>query len=463
MKFRRHTLLASFAAAGIIASASFAQAQARVRVERRAAAAACPPTCSYSVEVPLVQHYTPPGNGQSGTLVLNSAHSFNVTLIATNQHNGNVQGAGVALPQTDVFGYFSFPSITNDPTNPEVFVKILDARTVNGNFWVFFGHLTDLIYDLTVTENATGRTKTYHKDAGVTPGGAFTTDFPSSATVTTDTENTPAAAATPNAFVRTSVDVSNNTSATILANLQYAYVCTAPTCSPVGEFNRTRSDFTISIPGRQTFHQDDVVQYLSTQVLLKPGADQGSTGTLLVTFSNLPSNVGWEGTVQARNYNRVSEVDSLRGTVGLGENGSLFYQSNTTRLVGTAVDTRSAPTPAGSLTSHVGIINSDIFQTGDANPVAVDLSLVDSLTGLAVGNTVTLTNIRPGELRLVTDLFTAAAVPASVHSVILFATTHNPASAPTIEGFILTQDTNSLDTRFSELQCADPAGLCGFF
>src|SRR5262249_35207575 len=195
-----------------------------------------PPAASFSGEAPLVQRYSPAGGGQGGTLVLNSAHSFNVTLLATNQHNGNQQGAGVALPQTDTFGYFSFPAITNNPSNPEVFVKILDARTVNGNYWVFFGHLTDLIYDLTVTENATGRQKVYHKDAGVTPGGAFTTDFPGSATINRDTEDAQAIQATPNAFVRTAIDISNNTNATASADIQYSYICTAPTCSPVGAF-----------------------------------------------------------------------------------------------------------------------------------------------------------------------------------------------------------------------------------
>ena len=99
--------------------------------------------------------------------MLNSAHSFTVTLVATDQHHNNVTGAGVALPQTDTFGYFSLPTLTNNPSNPEVFVKILD-RPRHGGYWVFYGHLTDLIYDLTVTESRPGLTKTYHKDAGNT-------------------------------------------------------------------------------------------------------------------------------------------------------------------------------------------------------------------------------------------------------------------------------------------------------
>ena len=114
------------------------------------------------------------------TLQLNNkgGHPFIVKLTATNQHNNNVQGAGQAIPQSDLFGYFSFPSLTNNPSNPEVFIKILDGRPINGQYWVFYGHLTDLIYDLTVTEVATGYVKTYHKDAGAqAPGDADTSGF----------------------------------------------------------------------------------------------------------------------------------------------------------------------------------------------------------------------------------------------------------------------------------------------
>ena len=47
------------------------------------------------------------------TLQLNNkgSHPFVVKLTATNQHNNNVQGAGQAIPQSDLFGYFSFPSL----------------------------------------------------------------------------------------------------------------------------------------------------------------------------------------------------------------------------------------------------------------------------------------------------------------------------------------------------------------
>lgn len=449
MKLTRLTLLATFAA--LLASSLSAQTPSRAKVTRSGKPNAI--ASSFSVEVPLVDRYSPPNAGQATTLVLNAAHSFNVTLTATNQHGGNAQGTGLALPQSDTFGYFSLPSITGNASNPEVFVKILDGRGVNGNYWVFYGHLTDLIYDITVTENATGHTKTYHKDAGVTPGGAITTDFPASATITTNTEDALAVAATPNAFIRTAVDISNNTNATVSADYQFSYVCTSPTCSPLNAFYRT-SVRTIPLPAFGSFHQDDLVEYLGSQGLLQTGADQGAQGTLLVTFNNVPSNIGWEATVEARTYNRISEPDPLRGTVGFGMNASLFFESTNTTLTGTVRDTRPSPSLEGSLTSHVGIRNTDIFGAG--TNVAVDLTLYDPSTGARVGNTVALTNIAPGEVRIVSDLFTAAGVASANKSLILFADVHNQtASSPTIEGFILIQDTYSGDIRSHEMKCAD--------
>jgi len=135
------------------------------------------------------------------TLQLNNkgAHPFTVKLVATNQHaSPAVQGPGQAIPQNDLFGYFSLPSLTNNPSNPEVFVKILDGRVINGQFWVFYGHLTDLIYDLSVTEVETGLVKTYHKDAGAqAPGDADTSGFHPSPTPTPTPSSTPTPTPTP--------------------------------------------------------------------------------------------------------------------------------------------------------------------------------------------------------------------------------------------------------------------------
>ncbi len=81
------------------------------------------------------------------------------------------------------------------------------------------------------------------------------------------------------------------------------------------------------------------------------------------------------------------------------------------------------------------------------------MTLYDPGTGSPVGSQVTLTNIAPGELRLVDDLFGQAGVPGNIATAIVFVDVQTPGST-TIEGFILDQDTDSLDTRFHEMKCA---------
>ena len=74
---------------------------------------------------------------------------------------GGVSQGAVQL--TDPSGVFWF----YDPQNAEVPVKVLDARVVNGKFWVFFGSLTDQSYQVVVTDTVSGTTNTY------TPPGAY--------------------------------------------------------------------------------------------------------------------------------------------------------------------------------------------------------------------------------------------------------------------------------------------------
>jgi hypothetical protein len=111
-----------------------------------------------------------------GVLTLNGAHSFSITLSATDQRTGRA-GSGVATQINDLWGYFSIPAITSNPNNPEVFVKMLDGTALNGSYWFFYGGLTDLEYTLTVKDDASGVTKTYSKPAGSECGGSDTAAF----------------------------------------------------------------------------------------------------------------------------------------------------------------------------------------------------------------------------------------------------------------------------------------------
>jgi hypothetical protein len=52
-----------------------------------------------------------------------------------------------------------------DPANLELMIKVLDARAVNGHFWVFYGALSNVEYTITVNDTRTGAAKTYHNPA----------------------------------------------------------------------------------------------------------------------------------------------------------------------------------------------------------------------------------------------------------------------------------------------------------
>ena len=64
---------------------------------------------------------------------------------------------GVVMASADRFGFFSLPDVTGDAQFPEIVVKMIDARTVDGAFWFFETNLTSLDYTLTVLDHATGR------------------------------------------------------------------------------------------------------------------------------------------------------------------------------------------------------------------------------------------------------------------------------------------------------------------
>ncbi|MEO8431833.1 MAG: PKD domain-containing protein [Acidobacteriota bacterium] len=106
-------------------------------------------------------------------LRLNAAHSFDLTLTAHDPRTGTT-GPGKVIGQNDVYGYFSIPSVSGNAGNPEVIVKMVDATGIGGNYWVFYGCMTDLEYTLSVSENSTGVVKTYRKDLGA-PCGQFDT------------------------------------------------------------------------------------------------------------------------------------------------------------------------------------------------------------------------------------------------------------------------------------------------
>ena len=75
---------------------------------------------------------------------------------------GDFIGFGSPLSLTSDTGAFWFFS----PSNVELVAKVLDGTGVNGKHWVFFASLTDVEFDLVVTDTATGAVKRYHNPQG---------------------------------------------------------------------------------------------------------------------------------------------------------------------------------------------------------------------------------------------------------------------------------------------------------
>ena len=67
-------------------------------------------------------------------------------------------GGGVPVAISDESGLFWF----FDAANIELVVKVLDGRTFNDHYWIFFGALSDVEYWVTVRDVAGGVRRTYH-------------------------------------------------------------------------------------------------------------------------------------------------------------------------------------------------------------------------------------------------------------------------------------------------------------
>ncbi|HJX26370.1 MAG TPA: hypothetical protein VJ885_00540 [Thermoanaerobaculia bacterium] len=110
--------------------------------------------------------------------------------VSWRDHQGNT-GVGRPVPLTDDTASFWFFT----SSNVELLVKVLDGRGVNGKFWVFYGSLSDVEYEIRVEDTLTGDVRTYKNPAGTLASRADVLAFPPSAeareTVTTALEEIP--------------------------------------------------------------------------------------------------------------------------------------------------------------------------------------------------------------------------------------------------------------------------------
>lgn len=95
------------------------------------------------------------------TLCLGEGGRFQVEVEWEDRFGGSGPGRLVGPPDGDT-GFFWFFR----ENNFELAVKVLDGRSVNGNFWVFYASLTDVEFRLRVTDTETGRVRTYENPQG---------------------------------------------------------------------------------------------------------------------------------------------------------------------------------------------------------------------------------------------------------------------------------------------------------
>jgi len=271
-------------------------------------------------------------------------------------------------------------------------------------------------------------------------------------------------------FFRTSVDITNNTDSDgVVAKLQYCYNynssfigCTCPTGSAPGPGCPSPPPALAPLHRQENFHTDDIVQYLgATPGVLVPGADTASFGTLLVTFSNLPSGQGWEGTVLARTYSPLDQSNPALGTVASAYPASLFFESASHTLVGTVRDTIAAPTDAGALRSNIGITNTALVNT---NPVIVTLQFFDATQGSATNGALVASYALPhalaaGEVFQLNNIWAALGIKSNVQTCVVFADVQSATGNERIEGYIAILDNGTRDNAFFEMKCSAGCGL----
>ncbi|MEO8191107.1 MAG: hypothetical protein ABI682_12260 [Acidobacteriota bacterium] len=85
--------------------------------------------------------------------------------------SGGGHGAGTLL--TNDTGAFSFFT----PNNLDLAIKVLDGRPSNGHFWVFGAALTDVEYDLEITDTTNGAVWRHHNPQGTLASYADTSAF----------------------------------------------------------------------------------------------------------------------------------------------------------------------------------------------------------------------------------------------------------------------------------------------
>jgi hypothetical protein len=86
---------------------------------------------------------------------------FRVQITWTDFDDRSGPGRAAELSNDDSGSFWFF-----NPTNVEMVVKALDGRQSNGSFWIFYGSLTNVAFEMTVTDMDSGLSKVYSNPLG---------------------------------------------------------------------------------------------------------------------------------------------------------------------------------------------------------------------------------------------------------------------------------------------------------
>ncbi len=95
------------------------------------------------------------------TLCLGDGDRFRARITWETRDGLTGDGRKAALQTQDTGTFWFF-----DPNNIEMVVKAVDGRQNNDRLWIFYGSLTDVIFEMTVTDVETSLFKVYAKDLG---------------------------------------------------------------------------------------------------------------------------------------------------------------------------------------------------------------------------------------------------------------------------------------------------------
>ena len=133
------------------------------------AGVAAPGSCPPFTPPILPAGCDPPPDGMK--LCLTQGERFQVTVDWRDFQGNSGQGRAVTLTRDG--GYFWFFTANN----VELIVKVLDARVINGKFWVFYGALSNVEYTIRVRDTQTGQERVYANPLGQFASAGDTSAF----------------------------------------------------------------------------------------------------------------------------------------------------------------------------------------------------------------------------------------------------------------------------------------------